>query len=686
MGLLKVSIVDSRLGIFVAALTLSSVASGLVPTPSGLSLSSMDHGAKPGDDFFQYTNGGWLKSAVIPPDRSFAGVDLELNNKNEARLKGIIAGLEAKPDAELSAEEKKLRDLYNAFEDTAAIEKAGLSPVQGDIASIASLKTHDDVATFMGDPARQIGGPFAINITTDSKNPNAYVARLRQSGLGMPDRDYYLRDDKDIAAAREAYKTWLADMLSLAGVKDAALRAGAIYALEEKIATAHWPAADRRDADKTYNPMPISALAKFAPRFPWNAYLAATKIPPRTPSGERVVIVSEKAAFPTLAAIFAATPVEVWRDYLTVRELRAFADDLPKAVDDRNFAFYGTIIAGQKQQLPRDIRGIRLLDFRLGEALGKLYVARYFPPEAKAKAQLLVTNLLKAYDADIRSLAWMSPATREKAIEKLQHITPKVGYPDTWRDYSALIILRGDLVGNVKRATEFEWNRKLARIDRPVDRSEWGMTPPTDNAYYDESLNEIVFPAGILQPPYFDPNADDAVNYGEIGATIGHEISHGFDDQGSKYDAFGVLRNWWMPSDRKNFEERTAALAKQYDAYAPLPGLHVNGKLTLGENIADLAGLVIAYKAYHLALGGKPAPVLNGLTGDQRFYIAYGQSWREIWTEAQTRRTVLSNPHSPPKYRVNGVVRNDDNWYAAFPDVKPADAYYLPRDQRVRLW
>jgi predicted metalloendopeptidase len=646
----------------------------------------MDPGIKPGDDFFQYTNGGWLKSAIIPSDRSFAGVDLELNKENEARLKGIVAGLAGRPDTALSAEEKKLRDLYNAFEDTAAIEQAGLSPVQADLDAIAALKTHDDVATFMGDPATQIGGPFAINITTDSKNPNAYVARLRQSGLGMPNRDYYLRADKDIAATREAYKTWLADMLRLAGVNDAAPRAAAIYALEEKVAVAHWPAADRRDVDKTYNPMPTSALAILAPQFPWKAYLAATKIPPRTPSGERVVIVSEKSAFPKLAAIFAATPVEVWRDYLTVRELRAFADDLPKAIDDRNFAFYGTIIDGRKQQLPRDIRGIRLLDYRLGEALGKLYVARYFPPEAKAKAQLLVINLLKAYDADIRSLAWMTPATREKAIEKLQHIMPKVGYPDTWRDYSALAISRGDLVGNVKRATVFEWNRRLARLDRPVDRREWGMTPPTDNAYYDEALNEIVFPAGILQPPYFDPNADDAVNYGEIGATIGHEISHGFDDQGSKYDALGVLRNWWTPSDRKNFEARTAALARQYDAYSPLPGLHLNGKLTLGENIADLAGLVIAYKAYHLAHGGKPAPVLNGLTGDQRFYIAYGQSWREIWTEGQTRRTVLSNPHSPPKYRVNGVVRNDDGWYAAFPGVKPGDTYYLPPDQRVRLW
>lgn len=665
---------------------MGSMASGSAPMSSGLSLSDMDTGVKPGDDFFQYTNGGWLKRAVIPSDRSFAGVNLELNMENEARLKGIVAGLAAQPDSALNAEEKKLRDLYNAFEDTAAIEKAGLSPVRADLTRIAALKTHDDVATFMGDPATQIGGPFAIGITIDSKNPNAYVARLRQSGLGMPNRDYYLRSGKDIVATREAYKIYLADMLRLAGAEDAAPRAAAIYALEEKLAVAQWPAADRRDADKTYNPMPVSALATFAPQFPWSVYLAAAKIPPRGPAGERLVVVAEKSAFPALAAIFAATPVEVWRDYLTVRELRVFAEDLPKAIDDRNFVFYGTIIGGQEQQLPRDIRGIHLLDQRLGEALGKLYVARYFPPEAKAKAQLLVVNLLKAYDADIRSLAWMTPATRGRAIEKLQHITKKVGYPDTWRDYSALTITPGDLVGDVKRATLFEWNRNLARIDRPVDRSEWDMTPPTNNAYYDEMLNEIVFPAGILQPPYFDPGADDAVNYGEIGATVGHEISHGFDDQGSKYDGFGVLRSWWTPSDRKNFDARTAALAKQYNAYTPLPGLQVNGQLTLGENIADLAGLVIAYKAYHLALEGEPAPVLNGLTGDQRFYIAYGQSWREIWADGLTRRTVLSNPHSPPKFRVNGVVRNDDNWYAAFPDVKPGDAYYLPPDQRVRLW
>ena len=333
-----------------------------------------------------------------------------------------------------------------------------------------------------------------------------------------------------------------------------------------------------------------------------------------------------------------------------------------------------------------DIRGLRLLDNYLGEALGKLYCDRYFPPEAKAKATQLVANLLKAYEADIRTLAWMTPATRAKALEKVATFMPKIGYPDTWRDYSALEVTRSNLLGDIRNARDFEWHRELARLDGRVDRAEWEMTPPTNNAYYNPTLNEIVFPAGTLQPPYFDPAADDAVNYGEIGATIGHEISHGFDDQGSKYDATGRLNSWWTDKDRKVFDARTARLASQYDQFEALPGLHVNGKLTLGENIADLAGLVIARKAYHIALAGKPAPVLDGLSGDQRFYLAYGQSWRETWTDGLTRRVVLSNPHSPSVLRVNGVVRNDDDWYAAFPQVKPGDALYLPPDQRVRLW
>jgi predicted metalloendopeptidase len=659
--------------------------SGAVFGPWGVTLAYMDPSVNPGTDFFRYTNGSWLKTAVIPADRTVAGVNLELDKGNEARLKSIVAALTARPDGELSAEERKLRDLYNAFEDTRAIEATGLASVQAQLTRIAALKTRADVAAFMGSPATQVGGPYEIDIHVNEKNPDAYVVLLLQSGLGMPDRDYYLLKDKDSAATRDAYKKYLAAMLSLAGVQDAA-RSAAVYALEERIAGVHWPAADRREVDKVYNPMSTTALAAFAPQFPWNEFFSAAGVSRTSPQGERTVIVREKSAFPKLAAVFAATPVAVWRDYLTVRYLHSRASYLPQRVDDTDFAFYGRVIAGQKQQLPRDLRGIRLLDSQMGEALGKLYVARYFPPEAKVKIQQLVANILKAYDADIQTLTWMGPATRAKALEKIRRFTVKVGYPDKWRDYSTLSIVPGRLVEDVTNAQVFEWNRELKRIDDPVDRSEWGMTPSTNNAYNNPPLNEIVFPAGILQPPYFDPNADDAVNYGEIGATIGHEISHGFDDQGSKYDASGRLSDWWTAEDRKNFDARTAALAKQYDQYEPLPGLHVNGRLTLGENIADLAGLVIAYKAYHIALGGKPAPVLDGFTGDQRFYIAYGQSWREVWTDGLTHRVVLSDPHSPSAFRVNGVMRNTAGWYEAFPQIKPGDAFYLPPAERVSLW
>jgi predicted metalloendopeptidase len=663
----------------------ASLTSGAVFPPWGVTLTYMDPSVSPGSDFFRYANGAWLKTALIPPDRSVAGVNLELDKRNEARLRSIVADLAGKPDAALSAEERKLRDLYNAFQDTRAIEAAGLTSVESVLTRVAALKTRTEVAAFMGTPATQVGGPFEIDIDIDEKNPAAYVVLLSQSGLGMPDRDYYLLKDKDSAATRAAYRKYLTDMLGIAGVHDAA-RSAAVYALEEKIAHVHWPAADRREADKVYNAMTTTALAAFAPQFPWQAFFAAAGVSPTSPAGERSVVVREKSAFPKLAALFAVTPVAVWRDFLSVRFLHSRASYLPQRVDDTDFAFYGMVIAGQKQQLPRDLRGIHLLDSQMGEALGKLYVARYFPPEAKAKIQQLVANLLKAYEADIDTLTWMTPATRAKALEKIRRFTPKVGYPDKWRDYSALSIVPGQLVGDVTNAQVFEWNRELRRIDEPVDRGEWGMTPPTNNAYYNPPLNEIVFPAGTLQPPFFDPNADDAVNYGEIGATIGHEISHGFDDQGSKYDASGRLNNWWTAEDRKNFDARTAALARQYDQYQPLPGLHLNGRLTLGENIADLAGLVIAHKAYHLSLGGKPAPVLDGFTGDQRFYLAYAQSWREVWTDGLMRRIVLSNPHSPSAFRVSGVVRNDSGWYEAFPQVKPGDAFYLPPAQRVALW
>jgi putative endopeptidase len=651
----------------------------------GFDLAGMDTSVKPGDDFYLYADGKWLASAQIPADRTRTGSFENLGILSENRMKEIAADIESKPYDSLTPEEKQLRDLYDAFLDTKAIDAAGLAPAQRDLSFFAGLKTRNDVARAMGAPDRSTDGPFGDGVAPDAKDSHVYALTIVQSGLGMPDRDYYLRDDKDLQATRDAYRAHLARMLTLAGFQNAERRADAVYNLEVEIAKAHWPAADRRNADKTYNPMTIAQLAKFAPGFPWTAYFKAQGISPTGPKGERIVVVRENTAFPAIAKLFAATPVAVWRDYLASHYLDTMAPNLPSAFDDANFDFFGKTLGGQAQQLDRQTRAVRLLDNRLGHPMGKLYVARFFPPEAKAKAEELVSNILKAYDADIRTLPWMTEATRQKALEKLHAFVPHVGYPDKWRDYSGLVIKRGDLIGDVERSDVFEWQYDLTRIDGPVDRNQWYMTPPTINAYYTATFNSIFFPAAILQPPFFDPNADDAVNYGGIGAVIGHEISHGFDDQGSKYDGDGNLKSWWTDEDRKNFEARVAMLGAQFDSYEGLPGLHVNGKLTMGENIGDLSGLTMALKAYHIAQRGKDATVIDGFTGDQRFFLAFGQIWRSKFRDAALRQRLLSDPHSPPHFRVDGATRNLDGWYAAF-DVKPGDKYYLAPDQRVKLW
>lgn len=651
----------------------------------GIDLSAMDRSVKPGDDFFEYVNGSWEKTAQIPPDRAATGAFQDLRILSEKRMRAIVDELDARPYASLNDEEKKLRDFYDAFMDQKQIEERGLAPAQKDLETLANLKTPEDVARAMGSVKLMTLSPFQLGIDVDPKNPHAYELFLSQSGLGMPNRDYYLKNDKAIVETRDAYKKYLATMLSLAGIADAQSRADAVYAVEAKIAEAQWPNEDTRDVDKIYNPMSVSQLEQLAPQFPWRAFLDGAGVSAQSPKGERQLIVAEKSAFPKLAAIFAATPVSVWRDYLTAQYLHEVAPYLPKKIDDANFAFNGTVVQGNTQQLDRATRGVHLIDANLGEALGKLYVAKYFPPEAKAKAEQLVQNLLKAYDADIRTLPWMTKATREKALEKLHQFTPHIGYPDTWRDYSAYQISRDALIEDVENGALFDWNRQLKRIDGQVDRNEWGMSPPTINAYYTPLFNAIFFPAAILQPPFFDPNADDAVNYGGIGAVIGHEISHGFDDQGSKFDGTGALNNWWTPVDRKNFEERTSKLVAQFNSYEPLPGLHVNGAFTLGENIADLAGLTIAYKAYHISLGGKPAPVLDGYTGDQRLFLSMGQIWRSKYREAAVRAQTLSNEHAPAHFRPVGATRNVDAWYKAF-NVTPGQKYYLAPADRVHLW
>jgi putative endopeptidase len=685
--------VFALIGLVVAGCTFAATTPPPAPPPMpkatlgtwGVDLTGMDKSVKPGDNFFEYVNGGWLKTAVIPADRSSTGSFQDLQILSEKRMREIVDGLEARPYDQLSPEERKLRDLYDAFLDQKQIEDRGLAPVKADLDYIAHLKTRADVARAMGSVKLGTESVFNVGIGIDDKNPDAYSVNLGQSGLGLPDRDYYLLDDKALAAVRDAYKKYLVDMLTLAGLKHAEARAAKILAVETEIAKVSWKRADRRDADKIYNPMSYRDLKKLAPQFAWDAFFKEAGIPTTGPKGARQVIVAEKSAFPLIAKVFAKTPVSVWRDYLTVHYLHTYASYLPKKFDDANFAFYGTVLGGRTAQLDRPTRGVHLLDSELGEALGKVYTAKYFPPEAKAKAQALVANLLKAYEQDIKTLTWMSDATKEKALEKIREFTPKIGYPDHWRDYSAYVVARDDLVGNIQRGNLFDWNRDLKRLDDPTDRTEWGMTPPTINAYYNPSWNEIVFPAAILQPPFFDPNADDAVNYGGIGAVIGHEISHGFDDQGSKYTGKGVFETWWTADDRKNFDERTKMLVDQFDAYEPLPGLHVIGKNTLGENIADLSGLSIALKAYHLSLDGKPAPVLDGFTGDQRVFLGQGQIWRAKYRDNAIRTQTLSNEHSPAPFRVIGPTRNVDAWYDAF-GVTPSDKYYLAPDQRVRLW
>ena len=648
----------------------------------GVDLAQMDRSVSPGDNFFQYVNGAWLKTAEIKPDRSRTGSFDDLLLLSESRMQDIADGLLVKSGP--SAEERKLRDFYESFLDRRAIDAKGLAPAKADLDFIAGLKTHADLAAAFGTVGLPLDGPFGTYIDVNDKQPSQYLVWIRQWGLGMPDRDYYLRDDKEIAATREAYRKHLAEMLTLAGVKDAGPRAAKIYDAERRIAEAQWANADRRDQDKIFNLMTPTELKALAPDFPWSAFLAAAQIPEMSNGVERQVAVAEKSAFPLLAKIFAETPPEVWRDYMAVHYLHGYASYLPTAIDQANFAFHGTVVGGAPQQLNSKTRAVQMLDTHMGEALGKLYVAKYFPPESKEKALALVRNLMQVFDANIRVLPWMTKETREKALVKLHKFTAYIGYPDTWRDYSGLDIKRDDLLGNIKRATAFDWHRRVARLDRPVDRTEWYMTPSTVNAYYVPNFNSITFPAAILQPPFFDANADEAVNYGGIGAVIGHEMSHGFDDQGSKFDGDGTYANWWTPADRKAFDASTAVLGKQYDAYQPLPGLHVNGAFTMGENIADLSGLSVALKAYHLALANTPAPVLDGFTGDQRFFLSYGQIWRAKMREGALRRQVLSNPHAPSEFRAVGATRNIDAWYEAF-GIK-AGTYALPANERVRLW
>jgi putative endopeptidase len=644
----------------------------------GLDLTSSDKTVKPGDDFYRFADGKWLDTNQIPSDRTSWGSFVELADRSEHQIRTIAESLP--PNAPEGSTEQKAGDFYRAYLDTDTIESKGLEPARPGLQAIAAARTHEQLADLMGRPDLDLKSPLIVAITTDQKNPDRYIVVITQSGLSLPDRDYYLKDDPVFKNLRTKYVAHVERMLTLAGEKNAAAEAASILDIETQIAKAHWPAAKRRERDLTYNLRTRVELEKLTPGFPWQPLLAAQSL-----DGQTEFVVRELDAVQALAKLFKQIPVDRWHAYFEYQYLSARSDVLPAAFDTERFDFYGHTLNGQPQQRERWKRAVAALNGGLGEVTGQLYVQQYFPPQAKQKVLALVENLRTAYAIRIQQLPWMSADTKKVALEKLAAFRPKIGYPDKWRDYSALQVRAGDAFGNATRAEVFEWQRMLDRLGKPTDRDEWHMTPQTINAYYNPTFNEVVFPAAILQPPFFDPNADAAVNYGGIGGTIGHEMGHGFDDQGSKSDARGVLRTWWQPQDDQAFRKRVDSLAAQYDQFVALPGLNVNGRLTLGENIGDLGGLSVSYEAYHLSLNGKKAPVLDGFTGDQRFFLSWAQVWRGLYRDEQLRTLVMSNPHSPPKFRVNGPVRNIDAWYTAF-DVKAGDQLYLPPEDRVRIW
>jgi putative endopeptidase len=645
----------------------------------GVDLAGMDKSVNPGDNFYDFVNGTWHKNAVIPADKASWGGFGILRDLSDTRTREIIEA-SAKAQAAAGTNEQKVGDLYASFMDEAAIEAKGLTPLQPFFTKIDAIKNPADLARFFGEANRVgIATPFGAGILQDLKNNTVYSVYLGQGGIGLPDRDYYV-DDKNpkFAEIRTQYKAHIANMLRLAKISDPEGRAQRIFDLETKIAAAHWTRVESRQLDKLYNPMSAADMAKNMPGFDFPAFLGAAGL-----DLQPQVIVTAPSALAGAAKLVQSESIQTWRDYLTFRTLAGSASMMPKAFVDESFAFNGKTLSGTPQLKDRWKRGVDLVGGTMGEAVGQLYVARHFPPDAKAKADALVKNLTASMDKHLTELPWMAPETKVKARAKLAAFTPKIGYPDTWRDYSALQVVRGDAVGNALRARAFEYQRQLSKVGKPVDRSEWAMSPQTVNAYANPLLNEIVFPAAILQPPFFDPNADPAVNYGAIGAVIGHEITHHFDDQGSKFDPKGNLSVWWSPDDIAKFKAMTAKVVAQYAEYEPIPGSKVNGELTLGENMADLAGLTIAYDAYKMSLKGKPDKVIGGYTGDQRFFLGFGQVWRNKMRDAALQQYLLTDVHSPGTVRPN-VVRNFDPWYKAF-NVKNGKLYLKP-EERIRIW
>jgi len=644
--------------------------------PWGFDLGSRDPSTKAGDDFFRFADGKGVDAMTIPPDRSRFGSFDSLVELSNARSRAVI---ESPGPGQPGSEEAKIKALYASFMDQKRLDSLGAGPLKPELDAIKAVKSREEMARLMGKGAlTYYGGWFGAYVGTDAKDPDRYAVVLTQSGLNLPDRDYYLTPQ--FAEKKKKYQAYVADTLKRIGWPDPEANAKKLVDLETEIAKASWTKVQQRDDVRMYNPMTPAALSKAAPGFPWQAYFQGAVLPPL-----KRVIVSEKTAFPKIAALYAKTPIETLKAWQAFTLASNASSSLSKPFDDAHFAFYSHELQGVPAQRERWKRATSLVSGQMGEALGHVYVDHYFPASSKAQMLALVGNLKTALGARIKKLDWMSDATKAKAEQKLGMLNVKIGYPNKWRDYSGLVMKPDDLYGNVERGVAFEWRFRVGRLNKPVDRDEWDMTPQTVNAYYDPSKNEIVFPAAILEPPFFDPKADPAINYGAIGGVIGHEMTHGFDDQGRKYDGTGKLVDWWSKEDSDRFEARAKQLVAQYSAFQPLPGAHVNGGLTLGENIADLGGLLLALDAYHDSLHGQPAPVIDGLTGDQRVFLGWAQVWKSKVRDDALRQSLATDPHSPAMLRVNGVVHNVDGWYGAY-GVKPGDKLYLPPDQRVRIW
>ena len=647
---------------------------------SGLDLSHFDRSVRFQDDLFMAANGAWQKTAEIPADKASWGIDTELNQQSLERVRDLVS--HALTDNKDDVDAQRLSDYYASYMDEATVAKLGLQPLKPLLDEINGLQSKAAVVAEFG-KLQPIGvqSPLALFVASDAKDSAHYALMVAQAGLGLPNRDYYLDKDARFAEARKAYIQFLTRLFELDGLSQPAARAEAVFKLESRIAKVQWTEEQNRDDKATYNKKNRNALAALSTALPWDDFLTGAHVADNIES----VIVQQPSYVAALSDLIGKTSLDLWRDYLVARTLDRYAEALPAEFVDASFAFHGKTLDGRQAPTPRWQRAVGSINDNIGEAAGRLYVAKYFPPSTKARMDSLVRNLMTVYGQSIDGLAWMSPATKARAHDKLDHYGIKIGYPDKWRDYSSLEIKADDLIGNLTRSAVFEYDRNIKRIGGSVDRTEWGMTPQTVNAYYDAQMNEIVFPAAILQPPYFDPDADDAANYGSTGATIGHEISHGFDDQGSLYDKFGNMANWWKASDRTAFTRLTSKLVAQYNHYQPVLGRHVNGRQTLGENIADVSGLQIAYKAYHLSLGGQPAPMIDGFTGDQRFFIAFAQSWNSKQREALMLQLLATDVHSPDQFRANGAAENCDGFHDAFA-TKPGDGMYKAPKERIRIW